>query len=223
VLAETEALEAAEKPDPLDSLFGGCGAAGAQPDYALNRLKNRVDEGTYLPVPLSVVAQLPWPRRVGYRFRNQWTEDETRSVRRFEGVAIEVEGYLVGYRLEIPEPPNCYSTAARDRDYHMWLAEGPRDRERRSVVVEVTPRVRALHPAWNDDALGALVSTRVRVRVRGWLMLDQMHSESVRLNRATLWEVHPIMQLAWRTDDGEWVALDDRSPAARGESGVRTR
>src|SRR5262249_13237918 len=101
MLSETEALEAAEKPDPPDSLFGGCGAAGAQPDYALNRLKNRVDEGKYLPVPLSVVAQLPWPRRVGYRFRNQWTEAETRSVKRFEGVAVEVEGYLVGYRLEI--------------------------------------------------------------------------------------------------------------------------
>jgi hypothetical protein len=223
ILAETEALEAAEKPDPQDSPFGGCGPAGSQPDYVLNRLKNRVDEGKYLRVPLPVIAQLGWPRRVGYRFRNQWTEDETRSVKRFEGVAIEVEGYLVGYRLEIPEPPNCYSTAARERDYHMWLAEEPRGRERHSVVVEVTPRVRAAHPAWNDEALAALVGTRVRVRVRGWLMLDQMHPESVKLNRATLWEVHPITQLAWKRADGDWVSLDSLSPAAQRESGARTR
>jgi hypothetical protein len=214
-LAETEALEMAEKPDPIDSLFGGCGAAGAQPDYTLNRLKNRVDEGRFLPVSLTVITHLPWPRRVGYRFRHQWTEDETRRVKRFEGVAVEVEGYLRGYRLEIPEPPNCYSTAPRERDYHMWLAEGPHDRERSSIVVEVTPRVRASHPTWTDDRLAALVSTHVRVRVRGWLMFDQMHPESVGLNRATLWEVHPILQLAWRSPAGDWVSLDSVSPNAR--------
>jgi hypothetical protein len=211
----TEELEAAPKPDPVDSTFGGCGSDGAQPDYALNRLKNRVDQGQYLPVSWPLIAELPWPRQVGYRFRHQWTSAERQTVKRFEGVAVEVEGYLIGYRLEIPEPPNCYAAPAHDRDYHMWLAERPGASERNSFVVEVTPRVRALHPAWNDESLSALVSTRVRVRIRGWLMLDQMHPESVGLNRATLWEVHPIMQLAWQTTDGAWVPLDSLAPRGR--------
>jgi hypothetical protein len=213
--AGTEELETAPKPDPLDSAFGGCGANGAQPDYTLNQLKNRIDEGQYLPVSWSLIAHLPWPRQVGYRFRHQWTAAERGTVRRFEGVAIEVEGYLIGYRLEIPEPPNCYAAPAQTRDYHMWLAELSGNSERNSVVVEVTPRVRALHPAWNEETLGALVSTRVRVRIRGWLMLDQMHPESVGLNRATLWEVHPIMELAWQTSGGDWVTLDSLAPRRR--------
>jgi len=208
----TEELQAAYKPEPVDSVFGGCGEAGAQPDYDINRLKNRLDEGKYLPVPWSVIASLPWPRQVGYRFRHQWGAGEKRDVRRYEGAAVEVEGYLIGYRLEIPEPPNCYGMPANTRDYHMWLAAGPHDRERNSVVVEVTPRVRASHPAWNDEAFGALVRSRVEVRVRGWLMLDEMHPEEVGLNRATLWEVHPIMHLDWRSPGGDWVSLDSLSP-----------
>src|SRR6266566_9592169 len=105
----TEILEAAHKPAAVDSAFEGCGEAGSQPDYALNRLKNRVDEGKFLPTAWKVIARLPWPRRVGYRFRNQWTTGETREVKGFEGAAVEVEGHLAGYKLELPEPPNCYS------------------------------------------------------------------------------------------------------------------
>lgn len=116
-------LEAAPKPAPVDSEFDGCGDAGSQPDYELNRLKNRVDEGEYLPVSWKLIARLPWPRQAGYRFRHQWIEGETGAVARFEGVAVEVEGYLAGYRLEIPEAPNCYSTAARHKDFHLWLSK----------------------------------------------------------------------------------------------------
>ena len=213
-LVGTEILASAPKPTPIDSVFEGCGDAGSQPDYTLNRLKNRVDEGKYLPVSWRLIAHLPWPRSVGYRFRHQWTQGETRDVRRFEGAAVEVEGYLAGYKLEIPEPPNCYSTAERHKDFHLWLAEHERGAEGQSIVVEITPRVRASHPEWSESRLAALVSTQARVRVRGWLMLDQMHPENVGRNRATLWEVHPIMQLDWRSSRGDWVPLDSLSPAS---------
>jgi hypothetical protein len=213
-LIGTELLQTAPKPAPLDSGFEGCGDAGSQPDYTLNRLKNRVDEGKYLPIGWTVVARLPWPRRVGYRFRHQWSDAETNEVKRFEGVAIEVEGHLAGYKLEIPEPPNCYSTAARHRDYHLWLSEHERERERNSIVVEITPRVRAEHPGWTEERLDAVAATQARLRVRGWLMLDQMHPENVGRNRITLWEVHPILDLAWRSSQGKWVSLDSLSPAS---------
>jgi len=212
-LTGTEVLIAAPKPPPVDSAFDGCGEAGSQPDYPLNRMKNRVDEGTYLPVPWARIAQLPWPRRVGYRFRNQWTSGETRDVKRFEGAAISVEGYLAAYRLEPPEAPNCYATAARSRDYHLWLSENESERrQRRSIIVEVTPRIRVSHAGWTDERLRALVDSRVRVRVRGWLMLDQMHPESIGGARVTLWEIHPIMHLEWRSTNGAWISLDSLAP-----------
>jgi len=203
-----EPLEAAPKPASLDSSFDGCGADGAQPDYALNRRKNRVDDGTYLAVPWSVVARLPWPHTVAYRFRNQWTSGETREVARYEGAAVTVEGYLSGYRLEVPEPPNCYRAEASARDFHLWLADKPHRRERQSIVVEVTPRVRALHSAWTEEQIKALVGQQLRVRISGWLLLDQMHPELIDVMRNTLWEIHPIMHIQWQRADGGWVSLD---------------
>ena len=73
-------VETAPKPAPVDSAFDGCGPEGSQPDYAINRRTNRVDDGAYLPVPWSVVARLKWPRQVGYRFRNQWGRGEQQAV-----------------------------------------------------------------------------------------------------------------------------------------------
>jgi len=212
--AGTEVLEQAPKPTPVIAPFGGCGEAGSQPDYALNRKKNRVDSGQYIPISWQTLARLPWPRRVGYRFRNQWTSGETRDVARYEGAAVEVEGYIRDYNLELPEPPNCYSTDAGGRDYHIWLTESPHQGKRESIVIEITPRVRVSHSGWTDERLAALVETQARVRVRGWLMLDQMHPESMPWTRFTLWEVHPIMEIDWRTSRNTWVSLDSLSPAA---------
>lgn len=209
----TSVLEAAPKPPPIDSAFDGCGDAGSQPDYPLNRLKNRIDDGKYLRVDWKLIARLPWPTRVGYRFRNQWTESETRPVKRFEGAAVEVEGYAVTYKLEIPEPPNCYSTDPRNRDYHVWLSEHARGNQRKSIVVEITPRVRARHPGWTADRLQSLVASQAKIRVRGWLMLDQMHPESIGGSRTTLWEIHPIMQIDWRSPNGRWLSLDSAAAA----------
>src|SRR5689334_23991489 len=71
--AGTEVLLNAPKPTPVDSAFDGCGPAGSQPDYVLNRRKNRVDTAErYIPITWQTFARLPFPRRVGYRFRNQW-------------------------------------------------------------------------------------------------------------------------------------------------------
>src|SRR5262249_54536682 len=123
-----------------------------------------------------------------------------------------VEGYLTNFKRELPEPPNCYLTAARYKDFHLWLTERANENERRSIVVEITPRVRVAHPEWNEERLAALVAKQARGRIRGWLMLEQMHPESVGRNRVTLWEVHPIMQIDWQSSRGNWVPLDSLSP-----------
>lgn len=207
-----EVLELAQKPAPVDSEFDGCGPDGSQPDYAINRRKNRIDEGNYIPVPWTMIARLPWPVWAGYRFRNQWSKGETREAARYEGAAVEVEGYLTAYRLEVPEPPNCYAREARHKDFHLWLSRNPGEPKTKSIVVEITPRIRVRHPNWTDENLASLRNARVRLRVRGWLMLDEMHPERVERNRRTLWEVHPIMQLDWQTPSGAWVSLDSLVP-----------
>lgn len=126
----TDVLLSAPKPPPVDSEFEGCGPTGSQPDYVLNRRKNRVDEP-------------------------------------------------------------------------------PRDE---SIVVEITPRVRVHHPAWTAERLDAFQKSRVPLRVRGWLMLDQMHPEKIERNRRTLWEVHPVMELERQRADSSWVSLDSLAP-----------
>lgn len=207
----TDVLENAHKPALADSV-AECGPSGLPPDYAFNRRKNRVDEGDYLAVPWTLVARLPWPRLVGYRFRDQWTVREARQVARYEGTAVQVTGYLVGYLLEGPEPPNCYSRNPAHKDYHLWLSERAHEDQKHSIVVELTPRVRARHPGWTEERLTALVEAQVPVRVRGWLMLDQMHPGKVGRNRVTLWEVHPVMHLDWQRPDNTWIPLDSLAP-----------
>ena len=39
-------------------------------------------------------------------------------------------------------------------------------------------------------------------------MLDQMHPELVGRNRVTLWEIHPVLALEWKRDDGRWLPVD---------------
>ena len=205
----TEVLERAPKPPPVDSEFEGCGPAGSQPDYVLNRRKNRIDStDAYVAIPWPMLAALPWPRSTGYRFRNQWTAGEREAADRYEGVAIQVEGFLAAYRLEVPEPPNCYSRLPRHKDYHMWLSETPHQKKKRSIVVEITPRLRAVHPEWTESRLAALRRTQARIRVSGWLMLDEMHPENVEGNRITLWEIHPITRIEWQRADSSWAGLD---------------
>ncbi len=115
---------------------------------------------------------------------------------------------MMGEKLEIPEPPNCYSDDADNKDYHIWLTRGAHEKRKRSVVVEITPRVRVLHPGWTEEKLRALVDSQIPVRVSGWLMLDQMHPEQVNEHRITLWEIHPITRLERQRRDSSWTTLD---------------
>lgn len=208
----TRGIENAVKPAPVGADFNGCPAEGKPPDHPLNRHKNRIDEGTYLPVTWATVARLPWPRQVGYRLRNQFAPHEAADVARYEGAAVQVEGYVVDAKMKGAEAANCEASDSSSSDYHMWLAEKGAHSKARSIVVEITPRVRAGDQRWTHQAIQALAEVRPRVRVSGWLMLDQMHPESVGATRVTLWEVHPIMRLEWLRGDGKWISLDSLAP-----------
>lgn len=78
----------------------------------------------------------------------------------------------------------------------------------KSIVVEITPALRAQHFNWTIKRLEFIDREEYRVRVSGWLLLDPDHPDQVGKTRGTIWEVHPIMSLEVQRA-GEWLSLDD--------------
>jgi hypothetical protein len=206
----------ATQQQPLEITFDGCPPDGDGGDAALNHLKNRVDQSitTYTRVPFDSVERLPWPPSVDRRSRATWGRADRAAVARYEGLPIAIEGFLAGSRQEGPESTNCHGAGARYRDWHLWLVGRRGDDRIRSVVVEATPRVRATHPAWRLAELMQVARAHQRIRVSGWLMLDQEHPEQLGKTRGTLWEIHPIMRIAIQRR-GTWVAFDSLPPSTR--------
>jgi hypothetical protein len=197
---------------PASTTFHGCPPEGAGKDPLLDGLKNRVDEGPYTPMEFDTIINLPWPPGVGGRVRDRWKTRDRHAVERYEGRPVAVEGFIGGLKREKPEATNCYQISESMRDYHIALVPVANDSAPDAIVAEVTPRVRANHPAWRFDRLEQLQAARQRIRVSGWLMLDQAHPDQLGVRRATLWEVHPVMRVELRARDGRWIALDSLPP-----------
>ncbi|MFL5576139.1 MAG: hypothetical protein ACJ79S_09255 [Gemmatimonadaceae bacterium] len=192
---------------PQAALFDGCPPEGDGGDRALNRLKNRASSGAWRDVRLDSLLALRWPEGIAERHRARWPAAAARAVGRQEAQGVRVEGYLVRARQQGPESCNCHGAAARYRDYHLWLtADTSLDRDV-SLIAEMSPRLRAVHRGWNLKALNGVVRRKERVRVSGWLLLDQEHPEQIGKTRGTLWEIHPVMQFEVRRGS-RWVPLD---------------
>lgn len=190
--------------------YQGCPAEGDGGDPALNRNKNRVDDGNYQPVAFSALLppNLNWPAETERTSHADWSQAAADQIAQAEGLPVSVVGYLALARKEGPETPNCHSTT--EVDYHIWMidhAGGSADRAG-SIVVEATPRVRSKHPGWTVGALNNLAKNGIQVRVSGWVMLDPEHPDQVGKTRGTIWEIHPVMQIEV-AQNGQWVALDD--------------
>jgi len=196
------------KQEPREITFRGCPPEGSGGDEELNRLKNRVDEGSYQAVKFDPLRNLSWPHAVERRKRSEWASDLKSEIARNEGDPIAVEGYLLRVKEEGPESPNCRREDPDFRDFHIWLAYSPDDEESSAIVVEITPRIRIQHPSWNLQKIRTIIRERVSVRISGWLLFDQEHPDQVGKSRATLWEIHPIMKIEVH-HNGEWIPLDN--------------
>ncbi len=196
------------KPEPGETTFDGCPPEGDNQRQAeLNRAKNRVDEGEYVPVQFAAITGLAWPQGVERQKRGNWAASDVAVVERYQGIPVAIEGYLAGTKQEGTESPNCHGDDAKYRDFHIWLVPNPNDDRSQAIVVEVTPRVRANHPNWRTDVLGQITRKDQRVRVSGWLLLDPEHPDQIGKTRATIWEIHPIMLIEVQ-QQGQWVSLD---------------
>ncbi|MBI4770522.1 MAG: hypothetical protein HY784_08975 [Chloroflexi bacterium] len=202
--------ESAGQPQPQGITLDGCPPEGDGGDPALNKRKNRVDEGAYIPVNFDAVLNLPWPSAIERRGRKNWPAPDAAQVARYEGLPVSVVGFLADAKEQGAESANCHGEDHKYRDWHVWLVEHPDDDRSKSIVVETTPRVRAGHPAWSVMVLQQLARDGARVRIGGWLMLDPEHPDQVGKTRGTIWEIHPIMRIeVWQ--NGQWVTLDDYS------------
>ena len=179
--------------------FHGCPVEGKGGDPALNRLKNRTAiPASFESIDFEELANLEVPAGVSKKPRAQWS--------RATLATLQVVGYLLRVKLEGREATNCGSDAPEDRDFHVWLANSADDDRLDAVVVEVTPRIRARHASWSLTNLNRIVRQRPRVRISGWLMLDQEHPEQVGKTRVTLWQIHPILTIeVW--SGGRWREL----------------
>lgn len=197
----------AGKPTPTEETFDGCPPEGDGRDSVLNRLKNRIDTAAYYtPVTVGAILDIGWPASIDRQARSNWSVIDRATVERREGLPVVVEGYLAGAKVEGPETPNCHGADPKYRDWHIWLTAAPGESRARSVVIETTPRVRAMHPTWELSALRAIVRDSTRVRVSGWLMLDPEHPDQVGKTRGTIWEIHPITAIEYQRR-GRWSTL----------------
>lgn len=121
--------------------------------------------------------------------------------------AAEIERVVFDVKPGGIESTNCGARDLADRDTHIEIVRSIDDSgPTRRVIVEVTPRLRAMARArgldWSTQALQSL--RRHRVKITGWMLFDFEHvdeSENTapkkRDNwRATAWEIHPVTDIA---------------------------
>ena len=195
------------RAEPVNKPFDGCGPAGSGGDTATDILKDRVDVPTdYKLVDFASLVQLPYPANLS-KSRVQWTADQHAAVTQNEGTPIQAEGYLFDVKQEGPESANCKAADPAHVDWHMWLLSAAGDTRVNAVVVEVTPRIRAMKSAWQYTAIQPLAKEKAHVRISGWLMMDPLHPEQLQKTRGTLWEIHPITKIEVE-QSGAWVDVE---------------
>jgi|SRR5215213_1180490 len=209
------------KPPPQFESRSFCPAIGLESndhnDPELNKAKNRVDDSVrYFPVSFDEIKNLEKPPTFRKTKRSTWTQADKAVIAKYEGTPIQLEGFLVltvkgnrlvGAVLQNAELCNCHRPEPEHRDFHLWMVAKIGYLKDKSIVIEMTPRVRKNHPNWIVANLSYIGINRLPIRVSGWLMFDQEHAGHIRTgHRANLWEIHPIMKFEYK-ERGQWKTL----------------
>jgi len=222
------ATSAADDPSLIGHTTGffgkeHCGPTGdatdtSEADPYLNALKNRdVAPEAYVHTTVAaMVADKPDALKEKAIRRDKWQdENHAKALVPKESKGIEVIGYLAGVTVEKEESCNCADL--KHKDHHMWLVANPKEKQAKSMVVEISPRLLNDHPDWPKLASKAHRDGTL-VRIRGWRTFDQEHPEQLHdrtshtgkilhATRATLWEIHPILEIDVK-QGGKWVPID---------------
>lgn len=196
-----------DKPQPQGIIFDGCPPQGEGGDSELNFLKNRVDEGNYVPVSFDSLTALTWPKTAERSDMKDWSSSARAYIAQYAGIPVMVEGYVVNVREAGPESANCNRPNGGNLSWHISFTKNPRDARSQAIIAEVTPRVRYNHN-WTFDLMhSAIIDDHVQVRISGWLFFNPEHPGDIGQTRATLWEIQPVMQIEV-SQNGRWVPLD---------------
>ncbi len=189
---------------PARHMYRACRKAGYGPDGILNRLKNRASlPARYTAMSIDQINQLQMPAGLPNQ-RRRWSAGEARQVARTERRGAVVEGYITGVNQERFEAGNCYRPDLHD--LHLWMGNRPGQSEATALIVEATPRWQGVRKQWRRKVFEKLEHEQVKVRVSGWLMLDQGHRDQIGKTRGGVWEIHPITRVqVWRA--GRWREL----------------
>lgn len=189
-----------------------CGPDGDGEDTLTNIRKNRVDvPDSYHDVTWADIAHVYFPRdKVVPKSLVRWSADEIVKIMQFQDIPVRAEGYIKKLRPQAgnKESTNCNATKAADTDWHIAFVEHAVDPELSSIVTEVTPRIKIMHPAWTQKNLRPWIDSNLPVRFSGWLLFDPEHKNHLGRYRQTLWEIHPITKIEVQLPGGAWVDLD---------------
>jgi len=207
------------KPQPEFDMKWICpplGRVTKTTDVEKVKLMNRIDGPLkYYEIGFMDLKSLTSPQGILNKKRSAWTPQQKEVVNRNEGIPVVVHGYLLltavngtatGAMPEPPEPCNCSSNNRKQVDFRLWLVNNPDDPQSEAIVAQMTPRVRARHKDWNLKNLTYIARGRFLVRVYGWLLFEDEEQKQLGRSRATLWEIHPIIQIEFR-ERGEWITL----------------
>ncbi|HEX8732583.1 MAG TPA: hypothetical protein VF725_11060 [Ktedonobacterales bacterium] len=191
---------------PTVTTFQGCPPQGQGGDPALNTLENRADDnpaGGWRDTDITQVMTVPTTPQVEGKDRSAWASAAAQRIALYEGSAVRTTGWVIAVRKGGPTAANCGSDV--NRDWYLWIATGGGDAVQTAMVVVITPRVRALRPGWTDYTMRRLVGQVVRVE--GYLLYDQEPPAFVVNDRATAWEIQPVMHMETLYLNN-WINLD---------------
>jgi hypothetical protein len=183
-------------PGQMDE-YKGCGLEGdakREDVRELNTHKNRYDFPDSATIDHSITLQAMLAPGDD---RNRFTT----------GKAAEITGYVIDVKVGGDESCNCHARNPEDRDTHIEIVEPNNDvNEKHCVIVEVTPRMRAIMAQkgidWSTDNIRKMFKDQI-VKVKGWLLFDEEHSRQAENTdpdnpkdwRATCWELHPATSI----------------------------
>ncbi len=196
----------ANKSQPDSITFNGCPPEGQGGDEELNLLENRVDEGKYVSLSFDTLLTLRWPKNIERQAMSAWPPQSDAYIKQFQGMPVSLTGYILLTKEAPPSPANCNRNNFENSDWNISLANNLDDPLSQSVIAAVTPRVRNDHK-WTIDAIRTASYQHLQVRISGWLLFNPTRPGDVGTSRATLWEIHPVMQIEV-FQDGRWVPLD---------------
>ena len=190
-------------------LFHGIPPEGTGGDPLLNRQKNRwVAPESATDRSISDIFSFAHNQLdlAGKRHRQNWSSSAIDQAAQYERLAVRTEGYLIAVKQTGPETCNGKNDSLRD--YHIWIGASPDDVKSSSLIIEITPYYKELHPEWRLRYLQALCEQHSKVRVSGWILWDEEHPEEVDKSRGSQWEIHPVTTFEIYTA-GAWSNLRD--------------